>query len=223
MNYSFQDVIRNRRSFRQFLPTPVEEKVIWEVLSDAHYTPSNCNTQPWDIHIVSGEKKDELSNILLKANAEREPNPDFDFDTSQYFGRYLERQKEQAKVYYDALGIARNDLEARERTIARNFEFFNAPHAAFLFMPSFGDNVRVASDIGMYAQSFLLALTARGIGSIPQTILGFYADTVRDFLGVSKDMNLLFGISFGYPDKDAAANSKRIGRDPMEKSVTFHY
>lgn len=104
----------------------------------------------------------------------------------------------------------------------RNLTFFDAPHVAFLFMPSFGDNVRVASDIGMYAQSFLLSLTARGIGSVPQTILGFYADTVRQVLGISDDMKLMFGISFGYPDQEAKVNKIRVGRDPIGSNVTLH-
>ena len=76
--------------------------------------------------------------------------------------------------------------------------------------------------LGTDAQSFLLSLTSRGIGNIPQTRLGMFADTVRQVLGVSDDMKLLFGISFGYPDKEARANSFRMGRDPIESNVTFH-
>ena len=120
------------------------------------------------------------------------------------------------------MGIAREDHEGRQKEGLRNFTFFNAPHVALLFMPSFGDNVRVASDIGMYAQSFLLSLAARGIGSIPQTSVGMYADTIRQVLGVTHDMKLLFAVSFGYPDKEAKVNSIRMGRAPIESSVTFH-
>lgn len=222
VEYSFQEVIRSRQSIRQFLSTPIEEKVLREILEDAQYTPSNCNTQPWDVHIVSGAKKEELSRALMPTFEKGTFVSDFTFDMKEYYGRYSERQKEQAKTYYGALGIAREDHEGRLKAVLRNFEFYNAPHVAFLFMPSFGDNVRVASDIGMYAQSFLLSLAARGISSVPQTVLGMTADTVRQVLGVSDDMKLLFGISFGYPDKEAKANSFRIGRDPIESNVTFH-
>ncbi|WP_068498846.1 nitroreductase [Paenibacillus kribbensis] len=222
IDYSFQEVIRSRQSIRQFLSTPIEEKVLREILEDAQYTPSNCNTQPWDVHIVSGAKKEELSRALMPAFEKGTFVSDFTFDMKEYYGRYSERQKEQAKTYYEAVGIAREDHEGRFKTVLRNFEFYGAPHVAFLFMPSFGDNVRVASDIGMYAQSFLLSLAARGISSVPQTVLGMTADTVRQVLGVSDDLKLLFGISFGYPDKEARANSFRIGRDPIESNVTFH-
>ena len=178
--------------------------------------------RPWDVHIVSGAKKEELSKALVDAVLKGQPSLDFTFDFNDYYGRYSERQKEQGKTHYAAMGIAREDYEGRQKEGLRNFEFFNAPHVAFLFMPSFGDNVRVASDIGMYAQSFLLSLAARGIGSIPQTSIGTQADTIRQVLGVSDEMKLLFGISFGYPDREDRANSFRMGRELIESNVTLH-
>jgi hypothetical protein len=36
----------------------------------------------------------------------------------------------------------------------------------------------------MYGQTFLLSLAARGLGGLPQTVIGLYADTVRAVLGV---------------------------------------
>jgi hypothetical protein len=46
--------------------------------------------------------------------------------------------------------------------------FYDAPHVAFLFMPKLGDGVRTAGDIGMYAQTFLLSLTARPFQRCPR-------------------------------------------------------
>ncbi len=70
---------------------------------------------------------------------------------------------------------------------------------ALLFAPSVGDNVRVAADIGMYAQTFLLSLVAHGLAGVPQTMLGSYAEQARTLLRLPSEMKLLFGISFGYP------------------------
>jgi nitroreductase len=56
----FRDVIRDRHSVRSFLPEPVPDAVIRAVLEDAQLAPSNCNTQPWQVHIVSGAKLDLL-------------------------------------------------------------------------------------------------------------------------------------------------------------------
>lgn len=74
----------------------------------------------------------------------------------------------------------------------------------------------------MYAQTFLLSLTARGFDGIPQTMLGFYADVVREFLGVPEELKLLFGISFGTVDQSAPVNGVRMGRAPLEQSVVLH-
>jgi nitroreductase len=81
---------------------------------------------------------------------------------------------------------------------------------------------RVAGDMGMYAQTFLLSLVANGLGGIPQTILGGYADIIRDVPGIEQSLKMLFGISFGYPNETAAANHYRIGMAPIEDSVIFH-
>ena len=98
----------------------------------------------------------------------------------------------------------------------------DAPQVALLFMPSFGDNVRTAGDIGMYGQTFLLSPATRGLGGIPQTSLGFYAGTIREVLGILAEMKMLFGMSFGYPDEAAPGNRMRMDRVPVADSVHFH-
>jgi nitroreductase len=143
-------------------------------------------------------------------------------DERAFPGRYDERRREQGEYYYKSLGVRRDDQEARRRAGAKNFSFFNAPHVALLFMPAIGDNVKVAGDIGMYGQTLLLSLAAHGLGGVPQTVLGLFADTIRETLGVSSDLKLLFGISFGYPNRDALANRTRIGRDPISINMTWH-
>ncbi|MBB3398816.1 nitroreductase [Rhizobium sp. BK060] len=221
-NLSFEQVVRARRSFRAFLPTVVPDEIVSQILVDAQHAPSNCNTQPWNVHVVSGKKRDELSRALHAASGAGKLSPDFSWDETAFLGRYDERRREQGKIYYENLGVVRDDNVARRQAAAVNFSFFNAPHVALLFMPVVGDNVRVAGDLGMYGQTFLLSLAARGLGGVPQTVLGLFADTVRDVLNISSDMKLLYGISFGYPDEGALANSTRMGRDPVSASVTFY-
>jgi len=219
---AFDQTVRQRFSARGFLDTPLTDAQIQEVLQDAQYSPSNCNTQPWHVHIVSGETKDALAKMMLDNYNAGHTTPDFSFSYDDFHGDYFDRSQEQARLYYDGLGIARDDKERRKETLLRNFQFFDAPHIALLFMPSFGDNVRVAADIGMYGQSFLLSLTARGYAGIPQTMLGFHADATRKILGVPDDYRLLFGISFGYADTQAPTHSIRMPRIPVEQSVVLH-
>lgn len=192
------------------------------MLEDAQRAPSNCNTQPWIVHIVSGNAIEALSRALHAASEDGQLSPDFSWDETAFPGPYGDRRRAQGKLYYENLGVTRDDAEERRRASAANFSFFNAPHVAFLLMPVVGDSVRVAGDIGMYAQTFLLALAARGLGGVPQTVLGLYADTVRQSLDIPADQKLLFGISFGIPDESAPANRLRMERADVNQSVSFH-
>lgn len=193
-----------------------------KVLEEAQLAPSNCNTQPWQVHIASGAVRNTLSQAIMAAEMASDYSPDFSFSVEDYPDAFKQRAKDQGAAYYKAIGIAREATVDRETAAKHNLDFFGAPHIALLFMPSVGDNVRVAGDIGMYGQTFLLSLVANGLGGIPQTMLGSYADTIRNVLGIDKSLKMLFGISFGFPDESAAANQYRIGKEPIESNVTFH-
>ncbi|MCG5434084.1 nitroreductase [Mycobacterium sp. MYCO198283] len=214
------DLLRSRYSVRRFLPNPLTAEDIRGVLEDAQTSPSNSNTQPWVVHVVSGGVRDAVSEAMLRAYEDDRPSPDF---TAGYGdGPYAERAQRHGATLYGALGVARSDVEGRRDVVRDNLRFYGAPHAAFLFMPLLGDGVRTAADIGMYAQTFLLSLTARGFHGIPQTILGMYADAVREVLGVPSELKLLFGISFGTADPSAPVNDLRMHRLPIEDSVVLH-
>ena len=122
---------------------------------------------------------------------------------------------------YPALGIPR-DVEQKDDIISRNLDCYGAPHLILLFFPSTGDNVRMGADIGQYAQTVMLSLESHGLGSVPQTAMGIFAEPIREFLKIADNMKLLFGISFGFEDKDDAANKFRMGRDPLESTVVFY-
>ncbi|MEJ2881022.1 nitroreductase [Pedobacter sp. GR22-6] len=219
---AFKEVLRLRKSCRGFLERPVADHLITSVLEDAQLAPSNCNTQPWETHIVSGEKLKELSAALLKQNEAGRFSPDFTFDVEEYHGRYQERYFNLGKTMYEAFDVKREDKAGRKEVSDLNYKFFNAPHVVIPFMPSFGDNVRAGGDIGMYGQTFLLSLTAHGLAGIPQTALGFFAGTIKEILNVPNELKMMFGISFGYADPNAPGNSFKLGRDPISRTVTFH-
>ncbi|WP_246872617.1 nitroreductase [Rhodococcus sp. DMU1] len=222
MTTPFRTLVRERRSYRSFLPEPLDDVTLHETLADASWAPSNCNTQPWEVHIVSGAARDRLVAALLEAEETSPPNPDFSFDAAAYTGALGDRRHAQGAAYHEALGVERKDYKKRRSVSVQNLHFFGAPHAAFLFLPQVGDSVRVASDVGMFAQTFLLALAARGLAGVPQTTLGMFADTVRRELGISAESKLLFGISFGRPDTSAAAYRYRSTREPVETLVRMH-
>lgn len=216
----FDDVVLGRRSLRAFLPEPVTAATLERIFSVSQRAPSNCNTQPWITHVASGSSLATLREELPRRFMKGEMSLDFPYD-GVYQGVYKERQYGSAQALYDAVGIAREDKARRQEQFMRNFTFFDAPHVAFLFLPEpFG--LREAADLGMYAQTLMLAMSAHGLGSCPQTALSFEADVIRELLGVDASNKLLFGISFGVPDPDAPVNQCATDRASLPDCVHFH-
>lgn len=213
--------ILQRRSVRGFLPDEVPQQTLDEVFEIAQRAPSNCNVQPWVPHVVSGEALKRLRAALVAAGQQGAPiAPDWPAE-SKFDGVYRARQVDAAVQLYGAMGVERTDLVGRRAAYVRNLDFFGAPHAVFIFMPQPFDT-REATDIGMYAQTLMLALTARGIASCAQGALGLYPGIVRESLGLPQTQRLLFGVSFGYEDRADKANAARVGRAPSGEAVRFH-
>lgn len=216
---TFKDIVNARRSVRAFLPDPVPEDTLSSVFDIAQRAPSNCNTQPWQVAVVSGDSIERLRKKIPEAFAAGQWTMDFPYD-GKYEGVYKERQHGAAAELYGAMGIGREDKAERQVQFMKNFEFFDAPHAAFLFLPEpFG--IREAADLGMYAQNLMLSMTAHGLASCPQTALSFVADLVRGELGISDSNKLLFGLSFGYEDGDNSVNKCWTDRASVSEAVSF--
>ena len=110
---------------------------------------------------------------------------------------YSNRLQLFGRVFYDALGIDRTDMEARGRQTARNLIFFDAPIAAFFTLDR---RLEAGSwfDCGLLAQR-----KARGLDTCPQIFLTKYHAVVRRHLPIDDSQIMLCGMSIGY----AAASS----------------
>ena len=215
----FLDVVSRRRSMRDFKSDPVPREIIESVFGTAQRAPSNCNTQPWFVHVVTGETLEQLRQELPAKFAAGEIALDFPYD-GQYEGVYKERQYASATALYDSLGIARDQKAERNAWFMRNFSFFDAPAVAFFTLPT-GFGLREACDLGMFAQTVMLGLTAHGLGSCPQTALAFLANVIRPALSLGDHEQLMFGMSFGYPN-DTAVNEVATERASLADVVTYH-
>ena len=216
----FEDIVTARRSLRAYLPKPVSAELLSTIFALAQRAPSNCNSQPWLTHVVSGAALERFRAAMPERFLAGNISMDFSYD-GVYHGVYKERQYGAAQALYDAVSIPREDKAGRHEQFMRNFTFFDAPHVAFLFLPEpFG--LREAADLGMYAQTLMLALTAHGLGSCPQTALSFHADLVREQLDIPASNKLVFGLSFGYPDQSAPANACVTERASVADAVMFH-
>jgi len=217
---SLVDAIFQRRSVRGFLPKTVPEETMRNVFEQAQQAPSNCNTQPWYVVVASGDLRDSLRDQFIgRAMAGTPSAPDFSY-VSKFEGVYRGRQVDCAGALYGEMEIARDDKAGRSRAALRNFEFFDAPHVAFLCMDrSFGATIAV--DVGIYAQTLMLAMTAQGISSCAMGSLRSHPDLVRDAFGLEENIGVVFGICFGYENSEIKANNTRTTRVPLDETVIF--
>jgi nitroreductase len=51
----FEELVQSRRSVRGFKKEPVPRAVIEAIIDVAKRAPSSMNTQPWHIHVLTGE------------------------------------------------------------------------------------------------------------------------------------------------------------------------
>jgi nitroreductase len=214
-------IAQERTSIRYYRPDAVPEAVIRDVFALASRTPSNCNTQPWVVRIASGRSLEHLITALTAALDADQRSPDIPFNQHLYTPIYQERKFEHGKHLYGALGIDRGDHAARwQKVIQRNMSFYGAPHVAFFYIPDWGTE-REAADVGMYAQTVMLGLTALGIGSCPQTSVSMFTEPIRRVLGLDQSTKLLFGLPFGYEDTSQPGSRTLQERVPLDDTVSF--
>ncbi len=200
--------IKTRKSIRGFKRRPIAKAVMKKILQAASNSPSYTNTQPWQVAVVSGKKKDELAQKLLKLVTTRAPtNPDL--PTPKKWPPALEeRGRQHGARRLSTLGVARDDEKAREKLRIMNFEFYGAPCAVFLFIEgSLGE--WSIFDAGLFTQNLILAAHSLGVESCLQASVPNYAVEIKKFLGIEESEKLVIAISLGYPDEKAELNAYR--------------
>jgi nitroreductase len=208
-------VVRQRRSTRLFLrDKPVPRELLDEALSLAMRAPSNSNVQPWRVFIASGPRRDRLVEALLEEAAVELPV------TKGIPESFLPLRRELGALVYGSMGIARHDADARRLAQLRKWEFFRAPVGAVVCMHRDLGLVD-ALGVGMFLQTFVLALTERGLGSCVQVSIAAYPDVLRAHLGIPDELTVLCGMSIGYPDPAFPANNLTVPRNPVDTNVVF--
>ena len=73
----------------------------------------------------------------------------------------------------------------------------------------------------MFLQTLVLSLTARGLGTCVQVAIAGYPEIIHKHLNISEQFTIMCGLAVGYADPDFPANKIRVGRQPVEKNITF--
>ncbi|MFD4949439.1 nitroreductase [Streptomyces sp. NPDC058239] len=214
------EAVTSRRAVRGFSDQPVTRQVLERVLSAAAWAPSGSNVQPWCAYVVTGRPLAELKRRAGERVAAADPWDEREYEMYPPALRspYHERRSAFGRERYSALGIGREDWEARQRAAAANWDCFGAPAALFCYIDR--DMGRPQwSDVGMYLQTVMLLLRAEGLHSCPQMAWSVYRKTVAEILSPPDELILFCGMSIGF--EDATVGYTRTGRAPLDETVTF--
>ncbi|KAI0025587.1 Nitroreductase-like protein [Xylariomycetidae sp. FL0641] len=97
---------------------------------------------------------------------------------------------------------------------------FGAPVAGIVCMHR-DLHPRAAFSVGMYVQTFLLALTEQGVGSCVLVSMAAYPDVVRGALGIPRELVVLCGVAIGYEDETAGVNQVRSDREAVDRTTVW--
>ena len=214
------EAINSRKSVRAFKPDPVPRDVIERVLRAASRTPSYRNTQPWEVIVVAGEPLRELvTRLFEKASSGVPRQPDLPYPTTLPPAA-LKRQQEHGARRLESRGFARDDTEARDRLMLENYRFFDAPCAVIILiereLPLWS-----VFDAGAFAQTFMLAAHAEGLGTCAQASVPGYGHVLRECLDIPQSKKIILSTPLGYPDEDSPANRYTSARVDISEFTTW--
>jgi nitroreductase len=219
---NFETLARSRRSVRGYKTDPVPRQLIEEIIDVAKAAPSSMNTQPWHIHVLTGEPLDRVrrrNTELMSAGAK--PQRDI-ISHGPYEGAHRDRQVDIAKQLFAAMGIARDDKDRRQDWVMRGFRQFDAPVSLVLtYDRSLDPGVISHFDLGALSYGICLAAWDRGLGTVVNGQGIMRSDVVREVANIPADEVIITCIAMGYPDDTFSANAVRSHREPNRAFVRY--
>lgn len=212
------EAVLTRRSVRAFIERPVPLETLQRVLEQARWAPSGCNFQPWEAVVLTGAALRALQDRLL-ASAPDTPQ-EYDFFAPSRIEKYHARRQAFGASLYDALGIDRDDAEARAAFNRRNLLSFGAPVVMLCHFPKAMEAAQWV-DVGIWLQTIMLLLRGEGLDSCSQEFLGLYGRTIKAHLGLPDDVLLFGGLGIGWRDASAPVNGWTRERVPLAGQVMF--
>lgn len=216
-----QAAIRGRRSIRKFRTDPVPRAILEELLETARWAPSWGNTQPWEIHVITGEPLEAFRRANAEGMAAAEPLRT-DVPMPETWPEKLKaRYMGVGRSVVTSLGLTREDKEGRRRHQLNMAALFGAP---CLFVVAVPPDVLVEYamlDVGLFLQTLALAAYDRGLGTCIMASSVHYADHLRRHGGIPESRRIIMGAALGYPETDAPVNRFERRRAGLEEFVTW--
>lgn len=216
--------ITSRRSIRAFLPTPVPRALLEEILVVASRAPSGTNTQPWQVHVLTGAARARLAAAIVAAYDDpeqaRSHSEEYAYYPREWVEPYLGRRRKVGWDLYGLLGIGKADKTRMHAQHRRNYQFFDAPVGLVFTI----DRVMEQGswlDYGMFLQNVMVAARARGLDTCPQAAFTQFHRIIGRELQLDDAQMVVCGMSLGYADMSRIENTLVTDRAPVAGFARF--
>lgn len=216
------DAIESRRSIRGFKKDPVPRALLEEIIALANRAPSSMNTQPWHMHVLTGGPLERVregnsTRMLSGVPPVREIT-----DHAAYAGPHRDRQVGIAKQLFGAMGIEREDKDARQDWVMRGFRQFDAPVSVVMtFDKSLREDTIAHFDVGAATYGLVLAAWSKGLGAVINGQGIMQSPVVREHANIPEDQVIMTCVALGWPDEDFSANAVVSTRREMDEIASF--
>ncbi|OYT88235.1 MAG: nitrobenzoate reductase [Burkholderiales bacterium PBB6] len=216
--------ITSRRSIRAYLPTQVPRATIERILQVAARAPSGTNTQPWQVHVLTGAALQRLTDKVSAAfddPASRAAHTEeYAYYPEKWVSPYIDRRRQVGWDLYSLLGIGKADKDRMHAQHARNFRFFDAPVGLIFTI----DRVMQQGswlDYGMFIQSVMVAARGEGLDTCPQAAFTQFHRVIAEELQLAPEQMVVCGMALGHADPSAIENTLVTQREPVSGFARF--
>lgn len=217
--------IRARRSVRAFLDTPVEMTLVRHILDVAARAPSGTNTQPWQVHVLTGSSLsavcDAVTATFLDPNAVMDHKEAWAYYPEVWCEPYLGRRRKIGFDLYGLLGLGKDDKSGMQAQHARNFRFFDAPVGIFFTIDGVMGRGSLL-DYGMFMENIMISAVGHGLATCPQAAFNQFHRIISRHLGLDANQVLVCAMALGYEDKTAPENTLKTERAVLDEFVRFY-
>lgn len=213
--------VQNRRTIRNFLPKPVPEETIAEIISEALWAPSWGNTQPWEFMVVTGPLMEKFKIENRKAlMSGKTSTPDIQMP-EEWPKALKSRYQDVGRTLFNSLSIARDDVEARTNYYGEMFNIFDAPAMLLVLLDKSLLLEYAMLDVGLFLQTFMLLACDRGLGTAALAASVHFPQVARKVLPIPPEKHLAIGAAIGWPDTAAPANLFERHRASLDELITW--
>ena len=207
---------------RGFQKKPVPKALIREILELAMRAPTSLNSQPWNFYVVTGDVLDRIRKGNVERNVAGVPDSREFRMGPAYQGVHRDRQVEIAKQLFTAMGIAREDKDARMDWVLRGFRQFDAPVSIVVTYDKalHGGDIP-PFDCGGVVNCLVNAAWNRGLGCVINSQGIMQSPVVRAEAGIPDDQVIQTCVAMGWPDESFPANAVVSLRKSVDEAATF--